>query len=66
MANTKKSADGFMGVICLEAWGGFGSGSARPREQFTFNFTSNESRSSHGRALPLTLFFILFSGFIEF
>ena len=61
-----KRAHGFMGVICLEAWGGFGSGSARPREQFTFNFTSNESRSPHGRALPLTLFCILFSEFSQF
>ena len=66
MANTKKSVDGFMGVICLEAWGGFGSGSAWPREQFTFNFTSNIIRSSQGRVLPLTLFFILFSEFIQF
>ena len=62
-----KRAHGFIGrVIDLEAWGGFGSGSAGTREQFTFNFTSNESRSSHGRALPLALFFILFSECTQF
>ena len=41
MADTNKTADGLMGVIGLEAWGGFGSGSARPREQFFYDNCRN-------------------------